>query len=177
MTIEDFLTSHSLISLSGIEKELVITHGTLRKGKKIPETYKSKIEELLCSYGFTNCEKQNADIITKCEDTSQNVIKEVINITKREKLSQNVKEYYVRNGNRLMYDDGFMRSASFPDDTVLLVEVIKISDKPIMIEVPEPKVITDKPQVKKLNREEKLKVFEALKQSGSFSIENIKQPE
>ena len=50
--MEEYLRSHPLISTTGIEKALGLTHGTLRKGKSIPERHLDKIAELLHSYGY-----------------------------------------------------------------------------------------------------------------------------
>ena len=51
-TMEHYLKSHPLISTTGIEKALGLTHGLLRKGKPIPEKYRGMIAELLSAYGY-----------------------------------------------------------------------------------------------------------------------------
>jgi hypothetical protein len=50
--MEKWLDEHPLISLTGIEFKLGITHGVLRRGKPVPEKYRDAVRELLRSYGY-----------------------------------------------------------------------------------------------------------------------------
>ena len=54
MTIVEFMDLHPMISISGIERELGLTKGTLRKGKEVPEKYRERIIVLLEGYGYNN---------------------------------------------------------------------------------------------------------------------------
>jgi hypothetical protein len=49
--ILEFLSGHPLISISGMERVLGVTHGTLRRDK-IPKRHEDKVFELLLSYGL-----------------------------------------------------------------------------------------------------------------------------
>lgn len=53
MEIHEFLETHPLISISGIERACGITHGALRKGKEIPDGYKEQVGLLLKDYGYS----------------------------------------------------------------------------------------------------------------------------
>jgi hypothetical protein len=70
MTMLEFLSNHPLISITSIEKVCSIPHGTLRKGKDIPERYKSIVGELLSNYGFNAITKREE----KTVDISHNVV-------------------------------------------------------------------------------------------------------
>jgi hypothetical protein len=65
MEIKEFLERHPLISLSGIETALGITHGTLRKGKEIPDKFKEEVEGLMKGYGYG--ESVGSDVVKEVE--------------------------------------------------------------------------------------------------------------
>jgi hypothetical protein len=52
-TVYEFLESHPGLSISWIEKQLGLTHGTLRIGK-IPEKYMEGVKTLMSEYGYDN---------------------------------------------------------------------------------------------------------------------------
>ena len=52
MDIKEFIKTHDLITIGGIEKKLGLTKGTLRIDRDIPERYKGSIESILVNYGY-----------------------------------------------------------------------------------------------------------------------------
>jgi hypothetical protein len=80
-TMEEYLKNHPLINITSIEKALGLTHGTLRKGKPIPERHLDRITELLRSYGYdSTVEKEKPAEVIKTTTGKEYVVRRVYKI-------------------------------------------------------------------------------------------------
>ena len=66
MDIKEFIKTHDLITIGGIEKKLGLTKGTLRIDRDIPERYKGSIESILVNYGY-ECSRGEKEVVVEAE--------------------------------------------------------------------------------------------------------------
>lgn len=126
MNILDFIQSHPLISISGIEKALNITHGTLRRDK-IPEKYIGPITDLLSSYGLNKpIETNNNDVTREILDTVNRklgISSEVARITTGEYEDT----VYTFDGDKLPFfiEDGLKKRMKLIPQSQFVIKIIK----------------------------------------------------
>ena len=107
MKIHEFLSTHPLISISSIERACNISHGTLRKGKDIPERFINQIASILKDYGYnaeTSLEKPEPMISVKPMETIKKVIESVKKnnkVSEQKSLKEIRLQNYLRNNNLL----------------------------------------------------------------------------